>query len=124
MERAGRATAEMARRMASDTGARILVVAGPGNNGGDAWVAARHLLQGFHKVVLLDASGSDPRAAEARAAKKAFLAGKGEVAERWPEGAAPALVVDGLLGIGLLRDVDPKLVLLVERMNAARVPIL
>ena len=124
MERAGRATAEMARRMAADTGARILVVAGPGNNGGDAWVAARHLLQAFHKVVLLHASGSDPRAAEARAAKAAFVGGKGEIVEAWPEGPAPALIVDGLLGIGLLRDVDAKISALIDRMNAARAPIL
>jgi len=124
MDRAGQATAEMARRMAADTGARILVVAGPGNNGGDAWVAARHLLQTFHKVVLLDVSGSDPRAPEARAARAAYVERGGEVVAEWPEGSAPALIVDGLLGIGLLRDVDAKVAALIERMNASRVPIL
>jgi len=124
MERAGRATAEMARRMAADTGARILVVAGPGNNGGDAWVAAARLLESFHKVVLLDVSGSDPRAAEARAAKAAFVARRGEIVEQWPEGSPPALIVDGLLGIGLLRDVDAKVAAIIDHMNAARAPIL
>ena len=124
MERAGRATAEMARRMAADTGARILVIAGPGNNGGDSWVAARHLLETFHKVVLLDVSGSEPRAAEARAAKTAFVAGRGEIVDRWPDGPAPALIVDGLLGIGLLRDVDAKVAAIIGHMNASRVPIL
>ena len=61
MERAGTAIAEAAGRLASDTGARILVVAGPGNNGGDAWVAAAQLLAGFHKVVVLDATGATPK---------------------------------------------------------------
>ena len=124
MDRAGRATAEWARRMAADTGARILVVAGPGNNGGDAWVAARELQQTFHKVAVLDVTGAEPRAPEARAARSAFLAARGEVAGDWPDGPAPALIVDGLLGIGLLRDVDARMAALIDRMNGARAPIL
>jgi len=124
MDRAGRATAEWARRMAADTGARILVVAGPGNNGGDAWVAARELQQTFHKVAVLDVAGGEPKAPEARAARSAFLAARGEVSQEWPEGPPPALVVDGLLGIGLLRDVDARIAALIDRMNGARVPIL
>jgi hypothetical protein len=47
MERAGKSVADTARRLAPDTGAPILVVAGPGNNGGDAWVAAAHLREAF-----------------------------------------------------------------------------
>ena len=43
MRRAGRAVAEAARRLARDTGDTIVVVAGPGNNAGDAWVAAEAL---------------------------------------------------------------------------------
>ena len=73
MERAGRATAEAARRLATDTGARILVVAGPGNNGGDAWVAAAELQGTFHKVVVPDVAGTEPKAAQARSAR-AFVA--------------------------------------------------
>ncbi|HET6263867.1 MAG TPA: NAD(P)H-hydrate dehydratase [Usitatibacter sp.] len=123
MERAGRAVAEAARAMAADTGARILVVAGPGNNGGDAWVAARHLQQSFHKVVVLNASAAEPRAAQAQAAKAAFVAGGGEVTSEWP-GVAPALVVDGLLGIGLARDVDARMAAIIAHMNAAGAPVL
>ena len=66
MERAGRAAAEAARRIARDTGAPILVVAGPGNNGGDAWVAAAYLSEGFHKVLVLDVAGTTPKAMEAK----------------------------------------------------------
>src|SRR5207344_2757502 len=106
MERAGRAAAAAARELATDTGAPILVVAGPGNNGGDAWVAAARLLESFHKVTVLDATGTPPKIETARAAKDAFVSGGGAVVRDWPTGAPPALIVDGLLGIGLTRDVD------------------
>jgi hydroxyethylthiazole kinase-like uncharacterized protein yjeF len=44
MENAGRAVADETRKIVgSVTGKRILVIAGPGNNGGDGLVAARHL---------------------------------------------------------------------------------
>jgi NAD(P)H-hydrate repair Nnr-like enzyme with NAD(P)H-hydrate epimerase domain len=71
MERAGRAAAECARRLATDSGRPILVVAGPGNNGGDAWVAAAHLTESFHRVVVFDVAGGKPRAVEAQAAQSA-----------------------------------------------------
>ena len=124
MERAGSAAAEAARRLASDTGARILVVAGPGNNGGDAWVAAARLLESFHKVVVLDATGAAPKAAEARAARRAFAGRNGAISREWPAGPAPALILDGLLGIGLARDVDAPFAKLIARMNESGAPIL
>jgi hydroxyethylthiazole kinase-like uncharacterized protein yjeF len=124
MERAGRCAADAARRLAVDSGARVLVVAGPGNNGGDAWVAAAALLEGFHKVVVLDVAGTPPRATEAAAARKAFVERGGEVLREWPGGPAPALVVDGLLGIGLVRDVEAAFAAVIGRMNACGAPIL
>ncbi len=47
MERAGLAAAEVARRMLAVHSARVLVLAGPGNNGGDAFVVARWLKSWF-----------------------------------------------------------------------------
>ncbi|HEX3059669.1 MAG TPA: NAD(P)H-hydrate epimerase, partial [Usitatibacter sp.] len=119
MERAGRATAEAARRIAKDTGSPILVVAGPGNNGGDAWVAAACLGESFHKVVVLDAAGTNPKATEARTAKTGLEKRPGTVVGEWPDGLQPALIVDGLLGIGLARDVDLRFAGIIARINAS-----
>src|SRR5262245_41624665 len=106
MEKAGLAAADCARRIARDTGGSILVVAGPGNNGGDAWVTAAHLLETFHNVVVYDVAGEKPRAVEAQAAQSAFKSRRGQVVTEWPARLQPALIVDGLLGIGLTRPVD------------------
>ena len=123
MERAGRAVADCARRMAADTGAPILVVAGPGNNGGDAWVAAALLAESFHRVIVYDVTGSAPKAPEARSARDRFATRGGQVVREWPS-LEPALIVDGLLGIGLTRNVEAPLSGAIERMNASGVPIL
>jgi hydroxyethylthiazole kinase-like uncharacterized protein yjeF len=116
MERAGRAVAERARSLATDTGAPILIVAGPGNNGGDAWVAAAHLRESFHRVIVLDATGTPPPAIEAQSARRKFQERGGEITREWPS-TKPALVIDGLLGIGLARDVEGPLATLITRIN-------
>jgi ADP-dependent NAD(P)H-hydrate dehydratase / NAD(P)H-hydrate epimerase len=123
MDLAGQATALAARRLAEDTGAPILVVAGPGNNGGDAWVAAARLRESFSRVVVLDAAGTPPKAAEARAARERFEAAGGEITREWPV-RHPSLVVDGLLGIGLSRDVDAPMAALILRINESGAPVL
>lgn len=58
MELAGLSVASAIHRLyaRSHISRRVLVIAGPGNNGGDGMVAARHLkLFGFSDVVLLNA---------------------------------------------------------------------
>ena len=123
MERAGKSVAEAARRLAGDTGAPILVVAGPGNNGGDAWVAAAHLREAFHRVIVLDVVGAPPKAPEAQAARGIFAARGGEVVLAWPS-TRPALVVDGLLGIGLARDVEGPIAASIAGINSSGAPVL
>jgi hydroxyethylthiazole kinase-like uncharacterized protein yjeF len=124
MELAGRSAADAARRMAADTGAPVLVVAGPGNNGGDAWVAAAHLLGSFHRVVVFDVKGETPKAAEAQAAKSVFTSRGGSIVRAWPASPRPSLVIDGLLGLGLARDVDADFAAIIERINAFDAPVL
>lgn len=123
MERAGSAVAARARTLAADTGAHILVVAGPGNNGGDAWVAAARLREGFHRVTVFDAAGVEPKAPEARAARTAFERSGGEVVRAWPA-ARPALVIDGLVGIGLSRELDGAYAETIGRINSAGCAVL
>src|SRR5262245_47500813 len=53
MERAGLAAAELARNLITDHSGRVLVFAGPGNNGGDAFVVARHLKQWWYRVAVV-----------------------------------------------------------------------
>src|SRR5258706_15588908 len=50
MERAGAAAAELAVTLLSDKGKDVLVLAGPGNNGGDAKGVARLLQERFFRV--------------------------------------------------------------------------
>lgn len=123
MARAGEAVAAAAQAMARDDGAPILVVAGPGNNGGDAWVAAARLAERFFRVTVLDVAGSPPRATEAAAAREALAARGTPVVREWRPGPW-ALVIDGLLGLGLAREVDAAMAELIARMNAAKVPVL
>ena len=124
MERAGAATARAAVALAPDSGAPLLVVAGPGNNGGDAWVAAARLRESFHRVVVHDAAGAAPRAPEARAAVARFLELGGRTVPEWPADLRPGLVIDGLFGIGLARDVEGPHAALVGRINACGAPVL
>lgn len=119
MEAAGRAVADAARR-AHDAagGGRIVVLCGPGNNGGDGFVAAR-LLAGQGRPVSVALLGE-----RARLKGDAVLAAK-----RWKGGHAPAdgvdldgasVIVDALFGAGLDRDLDGVARALVERVNAWR----
>src|SRR6266581_4489040 len=71
MERAGAAAAEYARSLCGDTARSILVVAGPGNNGGDAFEVAAHLRRWFFRVSVVFSGERDklPKDAEAALAK-------------------------------------------------------
>ncbi|MDQ3557586.1 MAG: NAD(P)H-hydrate epimerase, partial [Pseudomonadota bacterium] len=120
MERAGAAVAEAAARMAG--GADILVLAGPGNNGGDGFVAAAELRRaGFSvRVALLGETGQLTGDA-ARAA--ALHSGPVECLTS-ATALSAGLLVDAMLGAGLARALTGAVAELVERMNASGRPIL
>ncbi len=100
MERAGAAAAGLAARLASERGKDILVLAGPGNNGGDARVVATILKESFSRVTVATNPSQIPQDA------------------RW------GLVVDGLFGIGLARNIEGDYARLVEFANAQSCPVL
>ena len=116
MENAGRAVAEEAARMLPK-GGLVAILCGPGNNGGDGFVAARHLRdRGF--AVRLGLLGS-------RAALKgdaASMAGRwtGEVMAAGEVNLADVdLIVDALFGAGLRRALEGEAAELVRRINHA-----
>jgi hydroxyethylthiazole kinase-like uncharacterized protein yjeF len=118
MENAGRAIADAASRVS--LGRRVVVVAGPGNNGGDGFVAARHLAERGYEVRV---SLVGDRAKIKGDAALAFARWNGVV-----ETAAPAalgacdLIVDALVGAGLDRTVEGLPRAMIEAMNGCGAP--
>lgn len=95
MDRAGLAVAQHVHRVA--LGRPILVLAGGGNNGGDAFVCARYLREWGHDVAVAALSGrGEGMAALMRAAWGDVVSDLAGASER-------PVVVDGLFGIGLSR---------------------
>ena len=123
MERAGLAAAEEARAMLDGRGGRVVVLAGPGNNGGDAFVVARWLRSWFYDVVTVFRADPARFQRDAANAYAAFLA-QGEVTAREIPAGEPSLVIDGLFGIGLARPAAADYAELIEWANACGAPIL
>jgi hydroxyethylthiazole kinase-like uncharacterized protein yjeF len=123
MEKAGLAAAALARELADD-GLPILILAGPGNNGGDALVAARHLKNAWHRVDVVFTGNAQKLPADAAAAYAAWIACGGELLQAIPTASNYSLVIDGLFDIGLTRDLDARHVALVETVNAMDASIL
>jgi hydroxyethylthiazole kinase-like uncharacterized protein yjeF len=123
MERAGAALAAEIERMLPDADAPLLIVAGPGNNGGDALVAARLLKEeGVAPVVVL-AGDPERLPGDARAALEAWLTIGGKILPDVPE-RDWSLAVDGLFGIGLTRPVEGRAAELIECINRLGCPVL
>ena len=124
METAGAAVAEAAGRMAGRPGATIAVLCGPGNNGGDGFVAARLLRERGHTVrvgLLGERAGLKGDAAS--------------MAARWGDTVEPLaadahllagadLIIDALFGAGLSRPLDGVAADVVAAINTAWKPVL
>ena len=115
MENAGRAVAD-AVAAAHPAGSRIVVVAGPGNNGGDGFVAARILSeQGFEVRVLFLGARERLKGDAALAAQQ--WTGRTEPAHPDAIGT-PAAIIDALFGAGLDRPVEGPARAMIGAMNA------
>lgn len=121
MENAGRAVADAAARLVP-AGARIAVLCGPGNNGGDGFVAARHLAERGHCVVVATLAERSAWRGDAAAMLARWAGSIDDARQIRLEGAA--LVIDALFGAGLSRDIDGAYRELLERVAAAGVPVL
>ncbi|SOY45505.1 NAD(P)H-hydrate dehydratase [Cupriavidus taiwanensis] len=129
MSRAGTAAAHWLARHAPD--GPLLFLAGPGNNGGDALVAATQLHRAGRPVQVWLAA--DPRRLPADAAtawQQAQAAGVPltvmadvDTSQDAPWPAGTAALIDGLLGIGLNRAADGAMAWWIAQLNRAGLPV-
>lgn len=124
MDRAGLAAAAVARDMLADRRARVLILAGPGNNGGDAFVVARHLASWFFDVVICARDGGTHMPPPAAAARAAWRDCGGATVADWTDDRDFGLIVDGLFGIGLKRVIDEVYARWIAQANDSSIPIL
>jgi hydroxyethylthiazole kinase-like uncharacterized protein yjeF len=119
MENAGCAVADAAGQMLE--GRSAIVVAGPGNNGGDGFVAARVLAERGHNVrVSFVGDLSRLKGDAARAAAR----WTGPVEQARPEAITGRdVVIDALFGAGLDRAVEGLPRAMIEAMNARGAPV-
>ncbi|MBI1947093.1 MAG: NAD(P)H-hydrate dehydratase [Deltaproteobacteria bacterium] len=142
MEHAGRSVAEAARRLVLGL-ERALLFAGPGNNGGDGWVAARHLWGSGVPCPVVTLKAPDQLAGDAGLAAQMFLATA--EAHGWRSSAlggafllvdladdvdaliaaaAPGMLIDALFGTGLTRAVEGVAANVIAALSRATVPVL
>ncbi len=120
MERAGLAVAEGVRRLLP-TGMRVTVMTGPGNNGGDGFIAARLLAEaGYHVSVGLH-TGRDRLKGDAAFAAASWTG--------FSKGLSPSvteeadLIVDALFGAGLDRPLEGIAAQTIDAVNRSPVPV-
>jgi hydroxyethylthiazole kinase-like uncharacterized protein yjeF len=124
MERAGLAAAAAARDLLAGRTPRVLILAGPGNNGGDALVVARWLRSWFFDVTVAFHGDPAKLSADAATAHRAWLAAGGATSADWPAAGEWGLIVDGLFGIGLARRIEGAAARWIEYANASGTRIL
>jgi ADP-dependent NAD(P)H-hydrate dehydratase / NAD(P)H-hydrate epimerase len=103
MQRAGEAVATLAIDLIAKHKLKksVLVIAGTGNNGGDAWVAARALQIQKIKVCVWQIGVQKHGDAASKKAHEAYLAAKGNIALNTAPALEFGLIIDGIFGIGL-----------------------
>jgi ADP-dependent NAD(P)H-hydrate dehydratase / NAD(P)H-hydrate epimerase len=128
MENAGRGAADVAAELGGH--GPVVIVCGTGNNGGDGFVVARHLLaRGIYAHALLLGRAADVRG-DARAMLGALVGLGGDVTEVEEDDTAAleealevaTLVVDAMFGTGLSRPLEGRWLAAVAAINAAECP--
>ena len=130
MERAGRAVADAA-AFRHPLGSRVLILCGPGNNGGDGFIAARVLRErGYRVEVQLFGTPEALRGDAAEAARRCggsivILPDEPFAAGRSVTAAADraTVIIDALYGAGLGRDLEGAAAAVVRAVNASGKPV-
>lgn len=120
MQSAGAAAANYAEQLLNDVTQHILVLAGPGNNGGDALVAALHLANRGHQVSVHHLRSTHGCSTEATLALQQAQACTKIIwlADEFTLNEQTKLVIDGLFGIGLSQNtLTPTLSSLIHQIN-------
>ncbi|GAB3353277.1 NAD(P)H-hydrate dehydratase [Lysobacter tyrosinilyticus] len=102
---------------------RILVVCGPGNNGGDGYVLALHAQLAGRRVEVVRLPDHLPRSDLAARACRDFEAAHGSVQAYSGQLPEADIVVDALFGIGLSRAPDANAGALIAVINAQTAPV-
>ena len=114
MERAGEALAEATYRFAGPMPA--LILCGPGNNGGDGYVAARYLAERGVKVRV--AALSDPSSDAGKWARSKWNGGVEPLSDAT---AGAPLIIDALFGTGLKRGLEGPVAKQLSRLSDAAI---
>lgn len=102
---------------------RIVVVCGPGNNGGDGYELCRHAHESGRDARVLRIDAHAPRSELARRAFEAYREAGGRVAGLAGGFGGAQVVVDALFGIGLSRAPDEASATVIEAINASGLPV-
>ncbi|MGV0758008.1 NAD(P)H-hydrate dehydratase [Tistrella mobilis] len=125
MEAAGAAVAQEVMAALGPQPRRVVVLAGPGNNGGDGWVAARHLATAGWPVEVASTVARGALRGDARLAADQWMGSVlpiSEAAARFaaaPDETAPPVVIDALFGAGLSRPIEGEVADLLASLAAS-----
>ena len=123
MENAGRAVAREAARMAP-SGSTVAVLCGPGNNGGDGFVAARHLAAMGYAVELALLGSLEQLKGDAAQMAKAWTGSTQPLSRVADLVAQVDIIVDALFGAGFTRPLDGPAAEAVGHINESGRPVL
>ncbi|MCH8558343.1 MAG: NAD(P)H-hydrate epimerase [Balneolia bacterium] len=129
MEIAAKGSADFIRRNHSAS-SRVLALCGKGNNGGDALAVSRRLAEeGFHTDIYFPL-GFDKLSPDTSANLKLLqklmefgTAGAINFLDEMPDPDSYDVIIDGIFGTGLERDVEGEPARIIEKVNAASGPI-
>ncbi|UNK36660.1 NAD(P)H-hydrate dehydratase [Shinella sp. H4-D48] len=121
MERAGQAVAACALRRFPGA-LRFVILCGPGNNGGDGYVAARALLAAGAEIAVHVLGEPAALRGDAATAYAHFTGSVAPLASYHPQSGD--VVVDALFGAGLARNLAADVITTIEAINESAVPVL
>ncbi|MBI4712459.1 MAG: NAD(P)H-hydrate epimerase [Planctomycetes bacterium] len=128
MENAGRCVAEQSLKLLKNkTNKAVLVICGKGNNGGDGFVAARHLYNSGIKVKILylDRTKKPPNTIEAAINFQIINNLKIPVLKATPSAIRnTGLIIDAIFGIGLTRPIESPIREIIDAINTNKAPVL